>query len=65
MLPIASMCCLLFCEILKVLILYFALGAHAWLEILLKTFGALNKFKKCTYYRLGTLLFWSIIDQLI
>ena len=45
MLPIASMCCLLFCEMLKVLILYFALGAHAWLEILLKTFGALNKFK--------------------
>ena len=27
MLPIASMCCLLFCEMLKVLILYFALGA--------------------------------------
>ena len=32
MLPIASMCCLLFCEMLKVLILYFALGAHAWLR---------------------------------
>ena len=49
MLPIASMCCLLFCEMLKVLLLYFALGAHAWLENLLKTFGALNEFKKCTY----------------
>ena len=49
MLPIASMCCLLFCEILKVLIPYFALGAHASLGILLKTFGALNKFKKSTY----------------
>ena len=49
MLPIASMCCLLFCEILKVRILYFALGAHAWLVILLKSFGTLNRFKKFTY----------------